>query len=108
MPGALSEVESTYFTLQAKIATLAEACQTPEQSAALTAQYEAAHDAFLACENKAFHDDDPEVATLTTQLNAANAEVKKAVQQMGEISKTIDIITDAVKISSSLAGKVIP
>lgn len=108
MPGALSEVESTYFTLQSKIANLNDACQTPEQAAALSAQYVAAHDAFLAAQNGAFHDDDPEVATLTADLNDANTKLKKAVQEMGEIKGIIDIATEAVKISTSLAGKVIP
>jgi ABC-type proline/glycine betaine transport system substrate-binding protein len=107
MQTALAELETTYLTLQSQIGMLLNACQTQDQRDALTAKLVAARSNYWAGVNKAFHDDDPTVIALTTQLNAANDQVKAAVQQLGNIDKTIDIITQAVTIGASLAAKVI-
>ena len=48
------------------------------------------------------------VASLAKQLDAANAKLKVDVQQMGNISKVIDGITQAVSIAASLSKMVIP
>jgi hypothetical protein len=81
MQSALAELETTYFTLQSQIGPLLAACQTQAQRDALTTQYVAARSAYWSCVNKAFHDDDPAVIALTTQLDAANDQLKKAVPQ---------------------------
>jgi hypothetical protein len=47
------------------------------------------------------------VIALTTQLDAANDQLKKAVQELGNIKTTIDNITQVVTIGASLAAKVI-
>jgi hypothetical protein len=107
MQTALAELETTYFTLQSQIGMLLSACKTQEDRDALTAKYVAARSAYWSCVNKAFHDDDPDVIALTTQLDTANAQLKAAVQQLGEIKSVIDKITKAVTIGASLAAKVI-
>lgn len=108
MQTALAELEKCYFTLQSQIDTLSAACQTKDQKDALSTQYVKARQAYWSCVNKAFHDDDPQVASLAAQLDAANAKLKVAVQQMGNISKVIDGITQAVSIAASLSKMVIP
>src|SRR5580658_3076312 len=107
MQSALAELEENYLTLQSQIGMLLNACQTQDQRDALTAKLVAARSNYWNCVNKAFHDDDPTVVALTTQLDAANNQVKAAVQQLGDINKTIDTITQAVTIGASLAAKVI-
>jgi hypothetical protein len=108
MQTALAELEKCYFTLQFQLDMLSAACQTQGQRDALSAQYVKARQAYWSCVNKAFHDDDPQVASLTKQLDTANANLKVAVQQLGNISKVIDDITQAVSIAASLAKMVIP
>lgn len=107
MQSALAELETTYFTLQSKIGMLLATCQTQDQRDALTTKYVAARSAYWSCVNKAFHDDDPAVVALTTQLDAANNQLKAAVEQLGDITATIDRITQVVTIGASLAAKVI-
>ncbi|HMD78120.1 MAG TPA: hypothetical protein VKG86_12195 [Terracidiphilus sp.] len=107
MQTALSELETTYFTLQAKIGMLLAACTTQGQRDALTTQYVAARSAYWSCVNKAFHDDDPAVVALTTQLDTSNKQLKTDVTQLGNINTTINNITQVVTIGASLAAKVI-
>jgi len=107
MQDALAELETTYFTLQSKIGMLLAACQTQDQRDALTTKYVAARSAYWSCVNKAFHDDDPAVIALTTQLDKANDQLKKAVEQLGDIKTVIDTITQVVTIGASLAKMVI-
>lgn len=107
MQDALSALEASYITLQAQIADLSAACQNPDQTSALMSKYVAARTNYWSCVNKAFHDDDPAVASLVTQLNAANMDLKTAVEQMGDMKKVLDSITQAITLGSSLAAKVI-
>jgi hypothetical protein len=107
MQSALAELETTYVTIQAQIGLLLAACQTKEQRDDLTSKYVAARSAYWSCINKAFHDDDPAVIALTTELDAQNKQVKAAVQQIGNIKTVIDTIAQAVSVGTSLAAKVI-
>lgn len=108
MPNALQELQDTFLTLQSQIDMLSAACQNQEQRDSLQDQYTKARVAYYATLDKAFHDDDPQVADLTAQLAKANTQLKNAVQEMGNISKTIDEITKAVTLVANLADKVIP
>ena len=108
MQDALAQLESTYLTLQPQIGMLLAGCQTQADRDKITTQFVQARAAYWSCVNKAFHDDDPAVVTLTNELSAANTELKQAVAQLGDIKKTIDTITQVVTIATSLASKVIP
>jgi hypothetical protein len=55
----------------------------------------------------AFHDDDPQVVSLASQLNAANRQLNQAVQQMGNMTATLNKIAQAVTVATSLAALVI-
>jgi hypothetical protein len=107
MQDPLQQLETTYFTLQSQINPLSRACQTQEQRDALSGQYVIARQNYWACVNKAFHDDDPQVVSLTGQIGTANQELSKAVQQIGDIAKTITDITNVVTLGEQLASKVI-
>jgi hypothetical protein len=107
MQSSLSELEATYITLQAQIGVLLAACQTKDQRDALTAQYVAARTAYWSCVNKAFHDDDPTVVSLTNQLDASNKQLQTYVTQLGDINTTIANITQVITVGAQLAAKVI-
>lgn len=107
MQGPLQELETTYFALQSQINTLAAACQSQDQRNALSTQYVQARQNYWACINKAFHDDDPAVATLTNQIDTANQQIQSATQEMGDIAKVINDITNVVNLGTQLAAKVI-
>jgi capsule polysaccharide export protein KpsE/RkpR len=107
MQSALQELETTYFTLQSQINMLSPACQTEAQRDTLSAQYVKARQNYWACVNKAFHDDDPQVVSLTTQIDAANQQLANSVQQLGNITKTITDITNLVTLGGQLASMVI-
>jgi hypothetical protein len=62
---------------------------------------------YWACVNHAFHDDDPQVLSLTNQIDAANQQLSDAVQQMEDITVTINDITNVVTLGVQLASKVI-
>jgi hypothetical protein len=104
---SLSELETTYITLQAEIGALLAACQTQDQKDALTAQYVAARTAYWSCINKAFHDDDPTVVSLTNQLDASNKQLQTYVAELSDINTTIANITQVVTVGAQLAAKVI-
>lgn len=107
MPDSLQELGNTFFALQSQINMLSQACQTQAQRDALSAQYEKAGQNYWTCVNKAFHDDDPQVVSLTSQIGIANQQLSKAVQQIGDIAKTITDITKVVTLGEQLASKVI-
>ena len=107
MQSPLQELETTYFTLQSQINTLGPACQTQEQRDTLSTQYVKARQNYWACVNQVFHDDDPQVLSLTNQIDAANQQLSNAVQQMGDITNRINDITNVVTLGSQLVSKVI-
>jgi hypothetical protein len=104
MANALLDVQNTFTTLNANYNMLRAACQTDQQRTDLAAQYEAAETAYNKCVNKMLADDDAAVATLSTELKAANEQIVKSVQQMGNMSKVIDDITTAVTTGAKLAA----
>lgn len=106
MQGPLVALEQTYINLQQQVSMLSAGCD-PQKKQALITQLVAARTAYWSCVNKAFHDDDPQVASLTAQLTDANQKVVNAIQQMGDMSATLDQITRSVSLASQLAKFVI-
>ncbi|HEY0760713.1 MAG TPA: hypothetical protein VGD59_15805 [Acidisarcina sp.] len=103
MGDALSTIEALYFGLQQQVGMISLATTTQAEKDRFMTQYVAARTAYWACINKMFHDDDPQVATLTRQLKDATTQVSKAEAEMGNISKVIDNITQAVTIAAQLS-----
>ena len=107
MQSPLQELETTYFRLQTQINMIGLACQTQQERDALTTQYVRSRQNYWACVNKAFHDDDPQVISLTNQIEQANRKISNLDQEMGDIAKVITDITNVVTIGTQLAAKVI-
>jgi hypothetical protein len=108
MAETLQELQDTYETLSDQIDLLSAACHTQEQRDALTASYLLAQHNYLGARNKIFKENDAELERLTQELRKANKDIKRLVEQLGNISKVIDGITMAVNIGSSIASKLIP
>lgn len=108
MSETLQALQDTYETLSDQIDLLSAACQTQEQRDALTAQYLQAQHNYFSARNKIFEENDAEVARLTVALRDANQDIGRLVAEMGNISKCIDRITQAVNIGTSIATRLIP
>ena len=108
MSDSLQDVQDFYIDLNAKYNLLLAACTNDTDRAALELQYGRAQAAYQNCLNQQLVSDDPQVATLATEFTAASAVVKEAVKQMGDMSKVIDGITDAVDIAAKIVGVVCP
>jgi hypothetical protein len=104
MANALSDVQATFLSLDAQYNTLRAGCKTPAQRDALAAQYSTAQQNYQSTLNATLADDDAQVAALSTQLKAANAQVVRATVELGNISKVIDDITTAVTLGAQLVG----
>ena len=108
MSDSLQDVQDFFTDLDAKYNMLRAACKTDDDRTKLGVQYSRAEAAYQNCLNQQLVSDDPQVATLATEFTAASAVVKEAVKQMGDMSKVIDGITDAVDIAAKIVGVVCP
>jgi len=106
MATALSDVQATFLSLDAQYNVLLAACTTQAQKDALSAQYSDAQQNYQSTLNATLTDDDAQVAALSTQLKAANAQVVRATVESGNISKVIDDITTAVSLGTQLVAMV--
>jgi gamma-glutamyl:cysteine ligase YbdK (ATP-grasp superfamily) len=102
MPGAAAALEQNYMNLQKQLAMLDDNCD-PKQRKVLVDQVAAARRAYLSCTGKIFQDNDPQVANLTQQLEDANQKLSASAQQLGNLSATLDQVTQAVETAASLA-----
>jgi NADH/NAD ratio-sensing transcriptional regulator Rex len=101
---ALDDVQATYSMVNQKYNLLRLACQNDTQRQLLGSQYANAQAAYLSCIGKMLADDDAAVALLSTQLKSANAVVAQSVTQMGDMSRVIDNITQAVTLGAQLVA----
>jgi chromosome segregation ATPase len=105
MANALVEVVDTFKALDAQYNLLRVACRTQADLDALDAEYAAAEENCEKCTNQYLGDDDAEIAQLCGELKTCNDELKKAVTEMGDMSKVLDNLTEAVTVSSQLIAK---
>ena len=108
MSNSLQDVQDFFTDLNAKYNMLRAACTNDTDRTALELQYSRAQAAYQTSLGQTLASDDPQVATLGTQFTAASAVVKEAVEQMGDMSKVIDGITDAVNIAAKIVGFACP
>jgi hypothetical protein len=103
MANALTDVQATFLSLDSQYPLLRNGgCQTQAQMDALADQYSTAELNYQTALNKTLSDDDPQVATLSTQLIAINKQVAQATTQMGDIAKVIGDITTAVGLGTQM------
>ncbi|SRR6266702_5008918 len=108
MANALTDVETTFTTLDANYNLLYAACKTDTERNELGVEYGRAMAAYQKCVNQFLSDDDAAIAILSAELKTANDKVAKAVVQMGNMSHVIDEITEAVDIGEKLVSFAVP
>jgi hypothetical protein len=104
MQDALTAVQELFLGLQQKVGMLSMVNSTEADKAAFLEQYRAARTAYQSCVNKIFANDDPEVADLTTKLTDATQQIAESEKNLGNISKWLDDITQAVTFATQLAA----
>jgi hypothetical protein len=57
--------------------------------------------------HKILHDDDPEVAALVEQMEAAQCAIDAAVKNLNNVAKILTAVTKAIDIGSELAAKAV-
>lgn len=106
MGDALQSLENSYLFLTSNLSGILNSCQNQSQKDAVMSQYVEARRNYWNCVNSIFHDDDPAVAALVSQLKTDQTSLQAAVKSLANISNVIDAITTAVKAASDLAAKV--
>lgn len=106
MANALDDVRQTFVSLDKQYNLLLAACLDNAHRQTLEDKYAVAQANYEAAGEKILSDDDVQVAALSAQLKTANKQVAKLVEQMGDISKVIDGITQAVTVGAQLLAKV--
>lgn len=104
MGNALLALQNQYIFLTQNLSMLLTACQTQEQRDAIQSQYVASRRNFFNCINKIFHDDDPAVANLVNKMLSVQTTLTNMMNQLNDIAKVIDGITQAVKIGVQLVS----
>jgi len=107
MQSPLEELEKSYISLQAQINLISMACTDQCLRDQISAQYILARQNYWNCVNKAFHDDAPQVESLTRQLADANLRLTSTLAKLDDLAKVLDIITEVVSVGGQLAAKVI-
>ncbi len=102
MANALAEVQETYLSLDKNYSLLLAACQTEAQREQLEAQYAQAQDAYEKCLGQMLDADTAEIADLTARLKVVNAQIAGALSVMGDMSKVLNVITQALTIGEEL------
>lgn len=106
MANALLDVLDTFLSLDKQYTVLRLACRTQADLDALDAEYVAAQKNFDDATDEELEDDDAAVAVLSQELKDCNAEVKQAETEMGNMSKVLDNLTEAVTIGSKLVAMI--
>ncbi len=107
MNPSVEALENLYFLLRGSLTTLQAQGATVDQIDQLRAQIVRARTNYWTAVNSILHDDDPEVRTLTSQLNSAQLSLEATIKHLGNIAKVLDAITKAVDIGSQIIEKAI-
>ena len=104
MGNALLALQNQYIFLTQNLSMLLAACQTQDQRDAIQSQYVSCRRSYFNCVNKLFHDDDPAVVNLVGQMKKEQTALEKMVNELNDIAKAINVITQAVQIGAKLAS----
>jgi len=102
MANALADVQTTFLNLDGQYNLLLAACPTQADRDALMERYSAAESAYDQCVGQLLEDDDAAVATLCTQLAAINKQVSALTTQMGDMSKVLALLDQALKLGQQV------
>lgn len=107
MGPSVQALENLYVLLRGSLTTLQAQGATPGQLDQLRTQVVQARTNYWTAINSIFHDDDPGVRDLTSELNTEQLSLEATIKHLGEVSKVLDAITKAVDIGSQLVAKAV-
>jgi len=107
MNQSLGVLEKQYFYLTQSLSDLMEQGATPVELDAMRKAIVQSRTNYWKAINNVLHDDDPDVASLVSQMNTAQLNLEAGVKNLGNVAKVLDVITKAVDIGSQLAAKVV-
>jgi hypothetical protein len=107
MNQSLAVLEKQYLFLTQSLSDLMDQGATPEELDAMRKAIVQSRTNYWKAINNVLHDDDPEVASLVSQMNTAQLNLEAGLKNLGNVAKVLDVITKAVDIGSKLAAKVV-
>ena len=107
MNDALKALEDQYFTVRGSLPTLIAQGATPAQLDELRTIIVISRNNYWSAINKVLHDDDPQVASLTSQMNSQQLTLQASIDHLADVGRILDVITRAVTIGTQLAAKAI-
>lgn len=107
MNTSVEALENLYFLLRGSLTTLQAQGATPDQLNQLRTLIVQARTNYWTAINSIFHSDDPQVSSLTTQLNTAQLSLDATIKNLNDVAKVLDAITQAVNIGSQLVTKAV-
>jgi predicted DNA-binding protein (UPF0278 family) len=107
MNPSIQALENQYMLLRNSLPELEARCETEDQRSTLRKAVAQSRDNYSAAIRSILHDDDPDVAALTSQMNTIQLTLDQTVKHWGDIAKVLNGITKAVDIGSQLAAKAV-
>jgi len=106
MGPSLQSLEDQYMLLTQQLSMILAACPSQTERDQVMTQYVASRRNYWNCVQKVFHDDDPQVISLVTEMKSEQQQITDCTKHLDDIAKVIDVITDAVGVGTALAAKV--
>jgi hypothetical protein len=103
----LALLENQYESLRASLTTVETQGAPEDKLNTLRNAIAKSRDNYFAAAEKILHDDDPEVAALSSKMKTIQVTIDESVKQMGDVAKFLDDVTKAVDIGSQLAAKAV-
>jgi hypothetical protein len=107
MNPSLGALEKQYFFLTQSLSDLMDQGATPAELDAMRKAIVQSRTNYWKAINGILHDDDPEVASLVSQMKIAQLNLEAGLKNLGNVAKVLNVITKAVDIGSQIASKVV-
>lgn|SRR5579875_471758 len=105
MGNALQALERQYMLLTQDLSMILSACRTQKDRDAVMRQYVTARRNYWNSIHKIFHDDDPAIVSLVKQMSEEQKQIESCRDNLNDIAKIINVITEAVSVGTALAAK---
>jgi len=100
----LQALEDQYMLLTQNLSMILAACPTQTERDQVMRQYVTARRNYWDSIQKVFHDDDPQIVGLVQEMQTEQKKIQDATNHLNNISRVIDIITQAVSVGTTLAS----
>ena len=104
MGPSLQALEDQYMLLTQNLSMILAACPTQTERDQVRTQYVTARRNYWNSIQKVFHDDDPQIVGLVQEMQTEQKKIQDATNHLNNISRVIDIITQAVSVGTTLAS----